>query len=57
MSWVGTNGQKGTLSFTENTRVGILPWQKEAGQDDVQLVEFKGFAMNGKAEALGTFRY
>ena len=57
MSWASTDGQKGTLSFTQNTRVGILPRQKESGQDDIQLVEFKGFAMTGKEEALGTFRY
>lgn len=37
--------------------MGTLPWQKEASQDDFQLVNFKGFAMTGKEDALGTFRY
>ena len=57
MCWVGTDGQKGTLSFTQDSTVGILPRQREACRDDLQLVEFKSFALTGKQEVLGTFRY
>jgi len=56
VSWVGKDEQKGTLSFRQDSMVSILQ-PGDTSKAQLQIVEFKSFAVLGTAARLGTFCY